>query len=108
MRAGCARCCRATLSLSINTLVARRLLERAGCEVQIAQDGREAVTLSESCEYRVIFMDCQMPGLDGYEATQEIRRRENGGRRTPIVALTAHAMRGDWEKCLACDVRSTR
>jgi PAS domain S-box-containing protein len=86
----------------VNQLVAKRLLERVGCEVQVAQDGREAVALSESGDYRMILMDCQMPELDGYEATREIRRREHGGRRTPIVALTAQAMRGDWEKCLAC------
>ncbi len=88
----------------VNRLVAERLLSRAGYRVEIACDGHEAVALSAAGEYRLIFMDCQMPGLDGYDATRAIRRSERGhdGRRhVPIVAMTAHAMSGDREKCLA-------
>jgi CheY-like chemotaxis protein len=86
----------------VNQLVARRLLERAGCHVETASDGRAAIERSQARPFDVIFMDCQMPQLDGYDATREIRRLEGEARRTPIVALTAHAMRGDREKCLAC------
>ena len=88
----------------VNRLVAERLLSRAGYRVEIACDGQEAVALSTAREYRLIFMDCQMPGLDGYQATRAIRCSEQGhdGRRhVPIVAMTAHAMSGDREKCLA-------
>jgi two-component system, sensor histidine kinase and response regulator len=77
-------------------------LERLGCRVDTAADGREAVRLSDGADYAVIFMDCQMPVVDGYAATAEIRARERGdGRRTPIVALTAHAVEGDRERCIA-------
>ena len=81
-----------------------RLLERRGCRVDVAADGKEAVEMWSRLPYDVILMDCQMPEMDGYEATAEIRRRESNGppkRRTPIVALTASTMQGDSEKCLA-------
>jgi PAS domain S-box-containing protein len=84
-----------------NQKVAIRMLERLGCRVTLAQDGREAVERFAAAAYDLVFMDCQMPELDGYEATRSIRAAESSGRRTPIVALTANAMEGDRERCLA-------
>jgi CheY-like chemotaxis protein len=87
---------------AINQLVARQLLERAGCEVEVASGGLQAVELNKINDYSVIFMDCQMPDMDGYEATRAIRLQEGSTRHTPIVAITAHTMKGDRERCLAC------
>jgi len=84
----------------INQRLARHLLEKLGCEVDIASNGREAIDLAERVAYDLIFMDCLMPDLDGFEATKEIRRREPEAARCPIIALTANAMRGDRERCL--------
>jgi CheY-like chemotaxis protein/HPt (histidine-containing phosphotransfer) domain-containing protein len=86
--------------IAVNQLVARRLLEHRGCRVDIASDGREALDRHAAAQYDVIFMDCQMPALDGYQATAEIRRREGSGRHTPIIAMTAHTLKGDRERCL--------
>jgi PAS domain S-box-containing protein len=88
----------------INQKVAKRLLEKSGCQVDVAANGIEAVDMWGAHPYAAIFMDCQMPEMDGFEATSEIRRRErvrSPGRHTPIVALTAAVMAGDREKCLA-------
>jgi len=85
----------------VNQLVARALLERAGCAVELAGNGEEAVAMAKDGHFDLIFMDCQMPVLDGYAATAAIRRREGDSRRTPIVAMTANAMPGDRERCLA-------
>ena len=88
----------------INQKLARRLLEQSGCRVDVASNGIEAVDMWSALPYDAIFMDCQMPEMDGFEAATEIRRRERTGDRavhTPIVALTASAMQGDRQKCLA-------
>ena len=84
--------------------VARRVaalqLEKLGCHVEVASNGIEAVEMATRLHFDVNFLDCQMPEMDGYEATAEIRRREAGGRHVPIVAMTAHAMAGDRDRCL--------
>ncbi len=84
----------------VNRLVACRLLERQGFAVVAVEDGAQAVEAHARDTFDVILMDVQMPVMDGFEATAAIRAREQG-RRTPIVALTAHAMKGDMERCLA-------
>jgi signal transduction histidine kinase/CheY-like chemotaxis protein len=86
----------------INQIVARRLIERYGGEVVVASDGREAVTAMEARQFDVVFMDIQMPGMDGLEVTREIRAKEKGtAHHQYIVAMTAHAMAADHERCLA-------
>ncbi len=85
----------------VNEKVATRTLQKLGYRVDAVRDGRAAVAAWESGRYDLILMDCQMPELDGYEATREIRRREQGLRHIPIVALTAHAMKDDDLKCKA-------
>jgi CheY-like chemotaxis protein/HPt (histidine-containing phosphotransfer) domain-containing protein len=84
----------------INCAVAQALLAKRGLRCEIARNGRQAVESAASGDYAAIFMDCHMPELDGFDATREIRRRENG-RRVPIIAMTALSMAGDRERCLA-------
>ncbi len=84
----------------INQKVLARLLERLGCRVSIAQDGAEAVEAAQRETFDVIFMDCQMPRMDGYEAARCIRQTEGPMRQAPIVALTAHALESDRQRCL--------
>jgi CheY-like chemotaxis protein len=81
-------------------VVAIGVLERCGYHAHAVNDGREALDALSSRHYDAVLMDCQMPEVDGYEATRELRRRESGVRHTPVIAMTAHAMRGDRERCL--------
>jgi CheY-like chemotaxis protein len=86
---------------AVNQMLAIRLLEKAGHEVRLAEDGRQAVALYRQERFDVICMDLQMPEMGGLEATAEIRRLEEGTDvRVPIVAMTAHAMQGDRQRCL--------
>jgi PAS domain S-box-containing protein len=90
----------------INRRMAMLMLEKLGCRADFVCDGQAAVQAWEKFPYDVILMDCQMPVMDGYEATREIRRREQlfpreERRHVHIVAMTANAMHGDREKCLA-------
>jgi PAS domain S-box-containing protein len=85
----------------VNLKVAVAMLTSAGYDVEIAHNGLEAVEASMVTDYDAILMDCQMPKLDGYEATEAIRAREGSTRHTPIIALTAGARPQDRERCLA-------
>lgn len=84
----------------VNQNVISRLLEKLGCRVTIAEDGRQAIEAYRGGEFEAVFMDCQMPGIDGLEATRMIRAVEKEDRRIPIIALTGHAMPGDRERFL--------
>ena len=84
----------------VNRVVATRVVERCGYQVNAVNNGQEALDALSARHYDAILMDCQMPELDGYAATREIRRREGSDRHTPIIAMTAHAMNGDRERCL--------
>ena len=85
----------------INQLVATEMLKKIGYEVVSVTNGVEALAELSLSKFDLVLMDCRMPEMDGYEATGEIRRREGVARRTPVVGLTAHALAGDREKCLA-------
>jgi CheY-like chemotaxis protein len=90
---------------AINQKVVMAMLKRLGCVADLAEDGVAAVERCREAPYDLVLMDCQMPEMDGFEATRLIRQQEAergaGGRRLPIVALTANALSGDREACLA-------
>ena len=102
-------CCSGTRILLVddnytNQLVVSEMLSLAGCRPDVAANGREAVAMLKEGGYDLVFMDCQMPDMDGFEATRHIRQleRERGvARRTPIIAMTAKALHGDKKNCLA-------
>ena len=84
----------------VNQLVIEKMLTKRGVEVDIANDGVEALAKLQAGAYAAVFMDCQMPNLDGYSTTARIREGEPAGERLPVIAMTAHAMKGDRERCL--------
>ena len=85
-----------------NQILAVMLINKLGYQVEVANNGREAVDAQRLDSYDLILMDCQMPDMDGFEAARQIREEETGStRRVPIIAMTANAMQGDREKCLA-------
>jgi hypothetical protein len=84
----------------INQVVACKFLQKLGCQVEVARNGREAIDSIAQATYDAVLMDCEMPEMNGYDATQEIRRQEqNTSRHLPIVALTGHASMEDEQKC---------
>ncbi len=84
----------------INQEMTKEMLEMMGCQVDVAEDGQEALDLCKNHSYDLIFMDIQMPKLDGVAATHAIRQQEGNRKHTPIIALTANALTGDREKYL--------
>jgi PAS domain S-box-containing protein len=84
----------------INQVVACKFLQKLGCQVEVARNGREAVESIAHSTYDAVLMDCEMPEMDGYEATQEIRRQEHATtRHLPVIALTGHASSEEAQKC---------
>jgi two-component system sensor histidine kinase/response regulator len=84
----------------VNQQLARAMLLRLGYQADVVGNGREAVESMMTVPYDLVLMDCQMPVMDGFEATRAIREREGTTRHTRIVAVTANAMEGDRERCL--------
>jgi signal transduction histidine kinase/CheY-like chemotaxis protein len=90
----------------VNQRVAFRMLERLGLHADLAGNGLEALEKLSTLAYDLVFMDCQMPEMDGYEATAEIRRREGPNRRVTIIAMTADVLMGSRERCLDVGMNS--
>jgi signal transduction histidine kinase/CheY-like chemotaxis protein len=84
-----------------NQKVALRMIERLGYRGDVAATGAQAETMLDNGRYDAVLMDCQMPEVDGYEASRRIRHNERGGRRVPIIGMTADALSGERERCLA-------
>jgi PAS domain S-box-containing protein len=85
---------------SVNQKVGARLLEKLGCRVDVASNGLEALTLAARLPYDIVFMDCQMPEMDGFETTRRLRSLSHANHRAPIVAFTAAATEDDRRRCL--------
>ncbi|RKX47538.1 MAG: hypothetical protein DRP64_00745 [Verrucomicrobia bacterium] len=84
----------------VNQKVAVAILRKAGCQVDTAENGQDAIQQIRKDSYDIVLMDCQMPVMDGFEATAQIRAMRGGIAKTPIIAITAHAMKDDRQKCL--------
>ncbi|MGZ6228273.1 MAG: response regulator [Candidatus Binataceae bacterium] len=84
----------------VNRKVARKQLERLGYQVDTVDGGKPALAAMSSAPYMAVLLDCEMPEMDGYATTAEIRRRDNGDRHTKIIAMTGHALEGARERCL--------
>lgn len=77
------------------------MLDRLGYRVDVVASGAEAIEALSEVEYVAVLMDCQMPAMDGYDATRAIRHRQGSKRHTPVIAMTAGTVSGDRERCLA-------
>jgi CheY-like chemotaxis protein len=84
----------------VNQKVVRLLLARRGCRVDVAANGAEALAILDRLAYDLVLMDCQMPEVDGYEATRSLRRGAGPNARTTVVAMTANVLPGDRERCI--------
>jgi len=84
----------------INQRVIIQMLDNLGCQVSLAEDGKQALRALQKQDFDLVFMDCHMPNMDGFAATAAIRQQEQTGTHLPIIALTANAMQGDREQCL--------
>jgi signal transduction histidine kinase/CheY-like chemotaxis protein/ligand-binding sensor domain-containing protein len=85
----------------VNQTLTKRMVEKMGHRADVVGNGGEAVQMLGRIQYDLVLMDCQMPEMDGYEATSELRRREKGAQHLPVIALTANAVTGERERCLA-------